>query len=225
MTTSVIDRTYEALNALRDRLPLLREEIMPGTPRRWNQFEISPETQARMNELARAERLERASNAARGIKPMGASPAPLNLNVLNTEMETHAGIRDVEREVCAWLGMTPMPSLTPAEVVTRIIGLLGRVESLPDLAEWVMHQVQEMNFRAARALGDVEPLHRISGRCPFCRARSLRALPERGVVACTNPACRCADEGCHCHSGRCHTWTLPGWEGLANMLEETEDAA
>lgn len=209
---------YEALSELRSRLPLLRESLIPGTPRRWSQLDLSPEALMHRAELDRQERDERAQNIALGIAVLGSSPAPLRLEVLDTEAVISEGVSVLEVTVCQWLGITPLASATPADVITRLVGLLDRIAALDELADYVLDEARRLNRRAAAALGDTEPVNRIDGRCPVCRAKSLRAFPEREVVACANSGCRCGDEACPCADGRRHVWAFDRWADLAELL-------
>ncbi len=218
MSTAISDRTYEALAELRTRLPLLREALVPGTPPRWSQRGLTPEAIERRAEAERRERDDRAWNIALGIKVIGSSPAPLRLEVLDTESVITEGVAVLEVTVCQWLDITPLTGAASAERITRLVGLLDRIAALEELAGYVLDEARRLNRRAAAALGDTEPVHRIDGRCPVCRAKSLRAFPEREVVACANSGCRCDDEACPCADGRRHVWTFDYWPALAELL-------
>lgn len=212
-STSSSDRAYAALCELRDRLPDLAEAKVPGSRRRWSQPEMSPEALALMDERARAERAERADLAARGIKALGEGQAPLVLSVLDSERHIHASIGRLEIQVCEWLGLTPLASATPAARITRLVGLLGRLDRVPYYIEHVGDEAGRLARRARRALGESETIAPFAGRCPVCSARSLRALVERGLIVCTNAGCRCGVELCPCDRGRWHAW------GYATMAE------
>jgi hypothetical protein len=137
---------------------------------------------------------------------MGESPAPVVLSVLDSERYILHGIKVLEAEACGWLGLTPLQGVEAVERVGRLIGLLGRLEAHGPWIEHVAADAGRMARRAARAIGDVEPVVRLLGRCPICRARSLRAWPEREVVMCINPGCPCPPEGCACAGSRRHVW-------------------
>jgi hypothetical protein len=208
LTESVADRAYRSLCDLRGRLPYLREMLEPGTPRRGPRPELTADQLARLGELARAERAEREGNAARGIKALGEGRAPLVLNVLDSEIHIIAGITLMEAQACAWLGLTPLKGNRPADRISRVIGLLGRLEHCEEWIGYVADDAGRLARRAARAMGDVEPVHTFHARCPVCSALSLRALPERSLIVCVNTSCRCLDQQCPCQRGRRHAWTF-----------------
>lgn len=215
-TTSMSDRAYAALCELRDRLPDLAAVKVPGgAPRRWRELRISPEAMARQAERDRAERAERVEQAARGITPPGESPAPVVLSVLDTEHHIHESIAALEIRVCQWLGLTPLTAATPAARITRVAGLLGRLARVPSYIDHVAAEAGRLVRRARRALGEDEPVAPFAGRCPVCSSRSLRALPERGLIVCTNPGCQCGGDSCPCARGRWHTWSYAEMAELA----------
>lgn len=211
----IVSRTYEVLSELRSRLRQFDEARMPGTPRRWAQLDPSPARIERMNELAREERADRAANLAAGITALGPSPAPIRLEVVDAERVIVSGLIIVEGTVCEWLGLTPADAAAPVERINRLVGLLDRIAAFPDLARWVLAEVRRLNRVAGRAVGDVEEVRRIDGRCPVCASRSLRAYPEREVIACVNPGCQCADDACPCDRGFRHMWAFDQWAELA----------
>ncbi|MEV4245243.1 hypothetical protein AB0J63_17735 [Streptosporangium canum] len=220
MTTT--DAIYEHLTALRAALPDLDEALIPGTPRRWSERDLTPEQRARQDKLAVAERDAKAANLARGIKTLGDGKAPLNLAVLDAAADITAGVAELEDAVCERLGITPLVGATTAERISRIIGLLDRVALHEDLAEHVHTEASRLRRAASRALGDSEPIVKLKARCTICRSLSLRAFPERAVVACVDETCRCDNEDCPCGWERPqrHTWPFDTWPWLADHLEE-----
>ncbi|MEO3856192.1 hypothetical protein [Acrocarpospora sp. B8E8] len=212
-----IDYVYDALTALRGALPLLPEALIPGTPRRWSQHELTEEQRDRMDALARVEREAKMENLSRGIKALGDGKAPLRLDVLVTTGEIHAGVADLEDAACDQLQITPLAGASTEQRIARVIGLLDRVAAWPDLADHVTDEAVRLRRLAGRAIGDNEAILRIDARCSICDARSLRAFPDRGVVVCVNKACRCAYEDCPCwwDPPRNHRWPEEQWVALA----------
>lgn len=173
-----------------------------------------------MDELVRTEREERVDLAARGIKVSGESKAPLVLSVLDSERYILTMVKRLEAQCCLWLGLTPFPGVEAVVRIGRVIGLLGRLEVHQP---WISHVADEsgrLARRAARAMGDVEPITKFTARCPICRARSLRALPERELVVCVNGGCveACAVPACACLSAGRHVWGY-GDSALAGLRE------
>lgn len=222
------DRIYANLNELRDRLPRLDHALILGTPRRWNQRDWTPDERERQDAHARADKDAAEWNARLGITALGASRAPLSVSVLDVMVVINAGITGMETTVCEWLGITPLAGATGHQRITRLVGLLGRIEALDDLAAWIDTEAAKLNRQARSALGDVEPVHRIRARCPICDAMSLRAFPERELVTCVNDDCRCTDEACPCNAARPrrHRWVYGEWPWLAQILDrDLEDAS
>ncbi|MFI6732097.1 hypothetical protein ACIBI9_04120 [Nonomuraea sp. NPDC050451] len=225
MTT---DRAYEALDAVRRALPELDAALVPGTRRRWSQHDLTPEQRDRMDTLARAERVDRVANAARGIIALGDGRAPLDLGVLVTLDDITLSITELEAAACDRIGITPLAGASTVERIGRLVGLLDRIAAHDDLAEHVEAEAVRLSRSASRALGDAEPIHRLDARCPVCDARSLRAFPEREVVLCINSACQCDHEDCPCHRDRPirHRWHFGEWPWLAQVLaDDLEEAS
>lgn len=220
MTGTAADRAYESLSDLRERLPHLHAALVPGTPRRPSGAGLGARVLARMDELVRAERAERVDLAARGIKVSGEGKAPISLSVLDSERYILTMIKRLEVQACWWLGLTPLAGAEPAARIGRLIGLLGRLEAHQPWIEHVAAESGRLARRAARAMGDDEPVTRFTGRCPLCKARSLRALPERELIFCVNGGClqSCAAPQCVCLTSGRHVWTY-GDAALAELRE------
>lgn len=209
-----------ALSDLRERLPHLRAALVPGTPRRSSGAGIGARVRTRLDELVRAERAERVDLAARGIKVSGDGKTPLVLSVLDSERHILTMITRLEAQSCEWLGLTPLAGADAAHRISRVIGMLNALNRHQPWIEHVADEAGRLARRAARAIGEIEPITRFSSRCPICRARSLRALPERELVVCANAGCTsmCAVPACaHLTAGR-HVW-LYGDAALANLRE------
>jgi hypothetical protein len=218
-----IDYVYDALAAVRDAIPQLPEALIPGTPRRWTQSDLTEEQRRRMDARARDERDAKAVLLAYGMKALGEGKAPLRLDVLDAEVEIRVGVYELEDAACERLDLTPLDCATTEGRIARLIGLLRRIDDHEDLAEHVASEATRLRRLASRAIGDSEPVHRINGRCPICSAVSLRAFPEREVIVCVNPGCRCSDEDCPCwwEPSRRHRWLLAQWSTLAVAIGAT----
>ena len=216
------EHTYDVLAGLRAALPDLDEALIPGTPRRWAERDLTPEQRARQDALAVAERESKAANLARGIKALGDGKAPLRLDVLDTTADIAAGVVELEDAVCESLDITPLVGATTAERISRIIGLLDRIALHEDLAEHVHTEAGRLHRSAARALGDSEIVRKLNARCHVCDARSLRAFMDREIIVCISDACQCDDEECGCHDDppRRHRWPFTQWPWLAEILAE-----
>lgn len=216
------DRIYVSLSELRDRVPRLDDALAGGTRRRWNERDLTDEQRDRMDTLAREERAAKEWNAVRGFSALGDGRAPLDIAVLDAIAGLTAGVTALEKTVCDWLALTPLAGATPQERITRIIGLLARIETTDDLAAQVDTEAARLNRWARRALGDAEPVHKIRARCPICDAMSLRSFPERETILCVNDNCRCDDQSCGCNRDRPrrHRWPYEQWGWLARVLDD-----
>lgn len=220
----IIERTYAALDALRGRLiPLMEDEaLLPGVGRRWHHHDLSDAQRAHQAAVDRADRESKVISLISGQPIIGHSPAPLRVAVLDARNDVERTIAVVEETVCEWLTLTPLERSGPAARITRLIGLLDRIAAHSELVDYVDGEARRLDRLTARALGEDEAIHRLDARCPHCSCRSLRAFPEREVVACINTACRCGDEICPCaspKSGR-HIWPFEQWQELAGVLKD-----
>jgi hypothetical protein len=216
------DRTYEHLAALRDALPHLDEALIPGTPRRWAERDLTPEQAERMNARAVEEREAKMANLARGIKTLGDGKAPLRLDVLDAMADIAAGVAELEAAVCDVLHINTLRAASTAERISRLVGLLDRIEPFEDLADHVHIEAMRLRRRASQAIGDGETVRTLKFRCIVCDAASMRAFVERELIVCVNDSCRCGDDDCPCHWDRPvrHRWPFSQWPWLADLLSE-----
>lgn len=207
------DRTqtaYDHLAALRADLATLTDLRGAGPIRRTTGWGPSPDQITAAGARHTAERADAITQMRAGLAPIGASPAPADLTVLDT-------LRDVEADLAELLAACldrVAPSITPARTSPRRIGqlitLLPKIGSVDDLLDHLTTETRRMHRRVKHALGDTEEVRQLAERCPHCGAKSLRALMDRGVVVCGNAACRCQDDQCGCHHPdrpRRHQWT------------------
>lgn len=230
MTVSFVDKAYSELAAIRGQLPLFEDAMMPGTPRRWSERDLPPAEIARQAAEVREDRINRIENSAKGLKPTGNSKAPLNIGVLDAQVDVLDSVKELEEAVCERLGLTALAGRNDGVYavhlavsrITRIIGLLDRIVTDRDLSEHVLAESARMSKKSRRALGDDEPVHKIKARCPICDALSLRAFPDREVIVCVNTRCLCDEEACSCHWERParHRWVFDQWADLNDVLEE-----
>jgi hypothetical protein len=215
-------RTYEHLAALRDALQYLDDALVPGTPRRWAERDLTTEQRASMDRRAVEEREAKLVNLASGIKALGDGRAPLRLDVLDIMADIAVSLPDLEEAVCEQLGLTPLEKATTAERILRLVNLLDRIDLYDDLAEHVHAEALRLRRLVAKAIGDVEQIRKLKFRCHICDATSMRAFPERELIICVNGACRCNADGCPCQWERParHRWTFNEWPWLATLLDE-----
>lgn len=215
-------RTYEHLAALRDSLQYLDDALIPGTPRRWAERDLTPEQRASMDRRAVEEREAKLVNLSRGIKALGDGRAPLRLDVLDTMADIAVSVPELEEAVCERLQITPLERATTAERISRLVNLLDRIDLYEDLAEHVHNEALRLRRQAGKAIGDVEQIRKLRFRCHICDATSMRAFPERELIICVNADCQCGADDCPCKWERPirHRWSFSEWPWLASLLDE-----
>lgn len=202
--------TYDHLATLRAGIPFLADVLVPGTPRRWAERDLTPEQRLVMDHRVLEEREAKRINLSQGLKSLGEGKAPLRLDVLDTMRDVTTGLRELEEAVCDVLGMTPLRGVGDVERITRLVQLLDRVESIGDLADHVHEEARRLRCQVSRAIGDGETVRKLNLRCPVCNALSMRAFLERDAILCVNTGCVCDGDGCPCQWERPqrHQWPL-----------------
>ncbi|MFI6286885.1 hypothetical protein ACIBCM_19410 [Streptomyces sp. NPDC051018] len=152
-----------------------------------------------------------------GLAVPGHGAAPIRLHISDAIRDITDGVTELEEAVRARLALPRPGRAGVGERLRRIAGLLDGIAAHPVLAAHVRDELRRMARRCARALGDTEPVVRVSGRCPWCDSVSLRAFPDRRAVLCVNPACLCSDETCGCRDDPAyrHLWPEERWAELA----------
>ncbi|MEU2790614.1 hypothetical protein [Streptomyces sp. NPDC007100] len=214
--TGTATRTRALLGMLSRQFSELVTELVPGRPGSRPSYVLDEAALERQADEARADRAAARWNERNGIAPLGGGAAPLRLEVSDALRDITDGVVELEEAVCDRLREgRPRKADVPARL-RRIAELLDRAAADPVLAAHVLAEARRMVRRCGRALGEVEPLVRVDGRCPWCDSVSLRAFPVRGAVLCINPACRCTDEDCGCTDSPAyrHTWPEARWAEL-----------
>ncbi|MFE1104126.1 hypothetical protein ACFW4K_26740 [Nocardiopsis alba] len=211
--TDRTDQAYTALSDLRSLLADLREVTHPiHRPTGWGP---TPDTIAAAGRLHALERNEAMAGLRNGIKPLGASPAPGDITVMQTRHDIDTDIVDLEEAVRERVAPQLRPAATTNRRIGTIIKLLPKIGALEDLLDHVLTEAYRMRAKARWALGDSGEVRKLTARCPHCGAKSLRELADRGVVTCSNVGCRCMDPTCGCHEqDRRHQWHATQWHTL-----------
>lgn len=206
------DRThhaYEALSALRTDLTRLEDLQGEGPIRRATSWGPTPEQIAQAGRRHLAERADTLHQLSKGLAPIGASPAPADLVVLDTIRDVRIDLGDLQDACLERHAPDLAPAHTSARRIGRIITLLPKIGADEILLDHVLAETRRMRARVRYALGENEEIRQLADRCPHCNARSLRALIDRGLVVCSNTMCRCTDPTCSCHDEtdhRRHQW-------------------
>lgn len=209
-------RAAETLTSLRGDLEHLADLRGTGPVRRLTGWGPSTEQLAAAGARHAVERSETFAQLRQGLAPIGASPAPADLVVLDTLRMVTTDLGDLLDAVCDRIAPRVRRSTTAPRRIGQLVNLLTKVGADDDLLGHVTTEARRMHARVRHALGDTEEVRRLSERCPHCNALSLRALMDRGLVVCGNATCRCGDDQCGCHNEtrpRRHHW------GLTELLE------
>ncbi|WP_017585496.1 hypothetical protein [Nocardiopsis ganjiahuensis] len=200
---------YEALSALRDEYANLATMPWDASIRRTPGWGPSPEQLIAAGARWRAERDETFAQLRQGLKPIGASPSPIDLTIPSVLKDIGDEIGDLQDAVLERVAPDIRPARTVPTRIGRIINLLSRIGADDILLDHVTAEVRRMRARIKHARGESEEVRQLRVRCPICGARSLRELPDRGLVVCASAACRCDDTTCSCHDEtdhRRHQW-------------------
>jgi hypothetical protein len=215
--TDRTDTAYELLTQLRTDLSRLQDLQGIEPMRRGRGWAPSPDRIAAAGKAHLIERAETINQLARGLKPIGASPALIDLVVPSTLKDVTDELGDLQDAVLERHAPDIAPAATAPRRIGRIINLLHKIGTDDVLLDHVLAETRRMLGRVRYALGESEEVRQLATRCPHCGARSLHELPARGVVVCGNAACRCSDPDCRCHDEdrpRRHEWSaLP--EGIS----------
>lgn len=209
-------RAAEALTALRGDLEHLADLRGAGPVRRLTGWGPSTEQLVAAGARHAAERAETFHQLRQGLAPIGASPAPADLVVLDTLRMVTTDLADLLDAVCDRVAPRVRRSTTNPRRIGQLINLLTKVGADDTLLDHVTTEARRMHRAVKHALGDTEEVRRLSERCPHCGSLSLRALMDRGTVVCGNATCQCADTTCGCHHPdrpRRHQW------GLTELME------
>ena len=167
------------------------------------------------------ERHDALTQLARGLKPLGASPAPGDLTVMQTRRDIDTDIADLEEAVRERVAPQVRGAATTNRRIGNIIKLFPKVGAVDDLMTHVLAEAYRLRARARWALGDSGEVRRLTARCPYCGAKSLRELADRGVVTCSNTACWCDDPACPCDdetAPRRHQWHATQWHTITEGI-------
>lgn len=206
------DRTtvaYEALSALRTDLARLEDLRGEGPIRRATGWGPTPEQIAQAGRRHMEERADTLHQLSKGLAPIGASPAPADLVVLDTIRDVRIDLGDLLDACIDRVAPTTNPAHTSARRIGQLVNLLTKIGAVPDLLDHLLSETQRMRARVRYALGENEEIRQLRVRCPLCGARSLRELTARGLIMCSNTMCRCADPTCPCSDPdrpRRHQW-------------------
>ncbi|NJP33703.1 hypothetical protein [Micromonospora thermarum] len=168
---------------------------------------------AAYDELLRAEKADRLVNQRAGIKPAGATPAPVNPALLDVEADLGPTVHHAVMLVASELRTHPLLCWSSLWVDIADSKWDGRCDYLaaalpavsPALAREVHGDLDVLDRRLRGVVGlDADRWSLPGGpRCPACGQRRLQAqisspYTAAWTVVCDNDACRCRGPLCAC---------------------------
>jgi hypothetical protein len=228
----------EVVGRLQHAFGWCRVLLSPGREPRPAPPVLSDAARRRAADLARAEASDRRELLAAGLPAGAASPAPLDVRLLDVQQWTvdrvarlvsrvaragHLRLRlrvaDPAGVVAAldWLvGLSPRWVVSPAGEVYRWAGVLGDVGK-PGVVVEVVDELRELAEYVRQAVGILTDrmVPWPGGRCPACRLRTLQidatlADPRHWTVRCISDDCRCGP-GCTCRQRVRYEGRPHGW--------------
>lgn len=217
----------------RNAWPALVDATMPGPTRRAAYWATDAQL-AEAGRLYAAELADWIEAFRRGDKPMGVSPAPLLLGVVDAKTtieRTLAAVADTLHRAIHGNGLA-----VPGDQTTKVLGYLAEIwtcapNAHPDLYPDTLRQLRATEWIASILSGWSASPRRLPGDpvCPCCGDHALRYLMETldermWTVSCTSKRCRCRGVDCDCGcSGRVagtrHVWTVGEWQRLAAQID------
>lgn len=167
-----LTRAERDLDDLLDWLDELRDDLVPGTPRRWGAREADPDEPVD-------------SLAGFGISK---APAPLRVDVLDVLLDVEVSVRELTEEVVEKLDRTG-PDVSPGSAdLVRLRWLRSQLPAIADdgdLAEHVGDELHRLLVAVSRAVGRFLPSTTLDSTCPLCGGHSrLKVNHDRGEIAC-----------------------------------------
>lgn len=242
MTAQVHPNVLGALSALADLTDQhrwLADLLEPGRRQRTARPAMSPAARAVADRQAKAERRDQVATLKAGLKPSGASKAPLDLGVLDIKMLVETTAHDSAIICGSVLRNEPMMAYAAAHMhgtdeqryhhaVAYLLVALRRIP--PDLAGERGTELAHAAWLGQQATGKAPDRRNFRhGPCPACGRDSLLvqtvSSEQPALVMCGRPDCKCRGLDCLCRRpfrtpGVRHVWGSDEFEQLRRRLEE-----
>jgi hypothetical protein len=169
----------EAVNELTQALGWLAVSLVPGTHLPYRAPVISDETRA---ERALEDRMWKLQAYTGGMTPLGESPAPLNLNVMDLLSEILTAADEMAEQVAAAADVIPPPRARsafadPGPYLRLIRNRLERAAARDDtICRHVEEKCDELVFQVHNHFGILGDGQVLTAICPWCRGRNARGF-------------------------------------------------
>lgn len=195
---------------------------IPGTRRPWRQVELTPEAIAELDAQARIERFERS------MLSLGASPAPLDMSVLQAVLDMLVQADDLAAAVADEAGDPQLPPPGPGELDARPY-LLYTARRLPELSNGLAERARRtsaaMVDRVASLLCMVYDGQHLDVTCPWCQTQDVwrvRELPGGMVAIVCEGLCEPPLNEVGTWWGGRPVWPVSDWDRLARHIRAIE---
>lgn len=210
--------------------PDLVEARIPGTRRPWRQTELTAEAIAERDQRDRIERFERS------MLSLGASPAPLDVTVLQAVLDMLVQADDLAAAVADELDDPQLPPPGPGELDARpyLLYIARILDQYLNLDETLVSRIGRasatMVDRVATLLSMVYAGQHLDVECPWCHqpdAWRVRELPggQVAIVCESSAVCEPPSREVGTWWGGRPVWPIQDWDQLARHIQAAEDRA
>lgn len=227
-----------ALADLVDQYQWFADLLEPGRRQRTARPSLTPAARAVLDRQAKAERRDQVETLRRGLKPSGASAAPLVVDVLQAQMDALGAVMHAAWLATDALATTPVVGLRPytgggAADTDRFQVAVGYLEDairhLPTALAGVIGVDLNSAARTCQLVTGYAPDRRDfrHGPCPACGRDSLvvqtTGTEQPALIQCGRPDCKCRGYDCLCkrpvrEPGMRHLWPSDEFEHLKKRL-------
>lgn len=184
----------QAVTELAEIVTWLAASLLPGTARPWQPPQMSAEKRAELDAKARLERHATSDVVVHEIVPLGESPAPMDLDVMDLLVDCLTAADELAVLVADSARSVHLPAATsayadPTPYLNLVLDQLGNVGrcteacALPggcghplarDVLATVHARCESLVFRARSQLGLVTDGQLLDARCPWCDGRTSK---------------------------------------------------
>jgi hypothetical protein len=204
------------------RWPHILELRLKGTPRPWKTPDLTPEQWAEMDRRAREEKQER------GAFTLGESPAPVHLDMLDTQLDIARRVQELALTMSGQLqhNLRRHKHPDPVPHLHYLKGHLHKIDN--ELHNRIRRETAAIRHAMATLFTEVFDGQRLKTDCPWCKLPKLyiRMIgPEdnpQPIVACESGTCEPPEADCGKYWRGNPAWPFYEWEWLAQQINHEE---
>jgi len=225
-----------------ESLPGLHQLRLPGARRRATRRALSPAARAVLDKLTQAEKADRGKSAD---APLGASPAPMAVGILDDLAEILADAVELSDRISWNAGVTdPEPPSTAYDFRAMGRHLSHIADHLPAAVEVdpaALDRASRFATRArrtlTRSLEEAVDGQVLTTLCAWChgattcapaggqRTLTVRVVVGEPLIVCVSDVCEPPPQDCGTWLRGCPAWPEAEWERLATRLDQPVFAA